>query len=144
MPLLIDCNPRLVEPMSAFVAGVDLVGLLLRVSLGETPAAAGESRAGVRTHLAMQALLGCALRGGTRRDLIKECWRLMTRSGPYAGSIEELTPFRLDWISAVPLVVMAILLLAAPGLAGTMARAGWGAHLLDLQSVRLIEREDFR
>ncbi len=45
-PLLIDCNPRLVEPMSAYLAGLDLVGLLLRISLGETPAAAGESRAG--------------------------------------------------------------------------------------------------
>jgi predicted ATP-grasp superfamily ATP-dependent carboligase len=144
LPLLIDCNPRLVEPMSAFLAGVDLVGLLLRVSLGETPAAAGESRAGVRTHLAMQALLGCALRGGTRRDLMRECWRVMTRSGPYVGSIEELTPLRLDWISAAPLAAMAILLLSAPGLAGTMARAGWGAHLLDLASVRQIEREDFR
>jgi biotin carboxylase len=56
--LLIDCNPRLVEPMSAHLAGVDLVGLLLQVSLGETPAAAPDSREGVRTHLAMQALLG--------------------------------------------------------------------------------------
>ena len=28
-PLLIDCNPRLVEPMSAYLAGLDLVGLLL-------------------------------------------------------------------------------------------------------------------
>ncbi len=66
------------------------------------------------------------------------------RSGPYAGSVEELTPVRLDWISAVPLAMMAMLLLAAPKLAGTLARAGWGAHLLDLASVRLIEREDFR
>ena len=38
--LFIDCNPRLVEPMSAYLAGLDLVGLLLQVSLGETPAAA--------------------------------------------------------------------------------------------------------
>ncbi|MEA2796543.1 MAG: hypothetical protein QOI87_3923, partial [Bradyrhizobium sp.] len=29
--LLIDCNPRLVEPMSAYLAGVDLVALLLQV-----------------------------------------------------------------------------------------------------------------
>ncbi len=76
-PLLIDCNPRLVEPMSAYLAGLDLVGLLLRISLGETPAAAGESRAGVRTHLAMQALLGCASRGGMRRDILCECRRLL-------------------------------------------------------------------
>lgn len=143
-PLLIDCNPRLVEPMSAYLAGLDLVGLLLRISLGETPAAAGESRARVRTHLAMQALLGCASRGGTRRDIFRECWRLLAGSGPYAGSTEELTPVRRDWISAVPLAILAIALLAAPKLAVTLARSGWGRHLLDLNSIRLIESEDFR
>ena len=141
---LIDCNPRLVEPMSAYLAGVDLVGLLLEISQGKTPQAAGESRAGVRTHLAMQALLGCASRGGTRRDIVRECWRLLTASGVYAGSVEELTPVRLDWISAVPLATMAMMLLAVPTSAGRLARAGWGAHLLNAASVRLIEREDFR
>src|ERR1700738_5099262 len=85
-PLLIDCNPRLVEPMSAYLAGLDLVGLLLRISLGETPTAVPEGGEGVRTHLAMQVLLGCAARGGTRRELIRECWRLHTAGGPYAVS----------------------------------------------------------
>src|SRR6266404_1017403 len=143
-PLLIDCNPRLVEPMSAYFAGLDLVGLLLQVSQGETPAAASESRMGVRTHLAMQALLGCASRGGTRRDIIRECWRLKTGSRPYADSAEELTPVRLDWISVVPLAMIAILLLLAPKLGVTLVRDGWGSHLLDLGSIRLIESEDFR
>src|SRR5450759_372842 len=143
-PLLIDCNPRLVEPMSAYLAGLDLVGLLLAVSQGETPAAAAESRAGVRTHLAMQVLLGCASRGGTRRDLVRECWRLLVGNGPYADSAEELTPVRLDWFSAVPLVMTAIFLLAVPKRAATLARGGWGAHLLDPRSIRLIESEDFR
>jgi len=142
-PLLIDCNPRLVEPMSAYLAGLDLVGLLLRISLGETPEPAGESRAGVRTHLAMQALLGCAARGATRRQLVRECWRLSIRSGPYAGSAEELTPWRLDWTSAVPLAMIAIILLAAPASAPRLARGGWGGHLLDLDSIRLIESDDF-
>jgi predicted ATP-grasp superfamily ATP-dependent carboligase len=143
-PLLIDCNPRLVEPMSAYLAGVDLVGLLLRVSQDETPAAAPDSRQGVRSHLALQALLGCALRTGSRRDLLGEGWRLMTGGGPYAGSAEELTPLRLDWIGVVPLAMTATLLLAAPRLATRLARGGWGAHLLDRKSIGLIEREDFR
>jgi predicted ATP-grasp superfamily ATP-dependent carboligase len=142
-PLLIDCNPRLVEPMSAYLAGVDLVGLLLRISLGETPAAAPQSRAGVQTHLAMQALLGCAVQNGTRRGVVRECWRLLLRSGPYAGSTEELTPMRLDWISAVPLAMIAIILVAAPKLATDLARKGWGAHLLDIASIRTIASEDF-
>ena len=142
-PYLIDCNPRLVEPMSAWLAGLDLVGLLLRVSLGETPAAVGESRAGVRTHLAMQALLGCAQRGGSRRDILCACWRLMAGSGPYEDSTEELTPVRLDWISAVPLSMIAIALLATPNRAVALARGGWGAHLLGVESMRKIESEDF-
>jgi hypothetical protein len=142
-PLLIDCNPRLVEPMSAYLAGADLVGLLLLVSRGETPSSLGESREGVRTHLAMQALLGCAARGGSRRDILRECWNLCTGFGPYAGSTEELTPLRLDWISAVPLATIALLLLAAPKLAVTLATRGWGAHLLDIRSVGLIESEEF-
>jgi len=140
---LIDCNPRLVEPMNAYLAGVDLVGLLLRVSQGEVPAALTESRAGVRTHLAVQVLLGCASRGGTRRDILCECWRLLTGAGSYADSAEELTPVRLDWLSAVPLAMIAMLLLLAPKLAIRLARGGWGAHLLDLRSITLIESEDF-
>ncbi|MDO8397021.1 MAG: ATP-grasp domain-containing protein [Bradyrhizobium sp.] len=143
-PLLIDCNPRLVEPMSAYLAGFDLVELLLRISVGEVPAMAGESRADVRTHLAMQALLGCASRGGTRRDIIRECWNLATGGGPYAGSAEELTPLRLDWISAVPLALIAMVLLAAPGRGVALARGGWGAHLLDIASIRMIESGEFR
>jgi hypothetical protein len=91
----------------------------------------------------MQALLGCADRGGTRRDIFREGWRLMTASEPYAGSVEELTPVRSDWISAVPLALIAMLLLAAPRQAVVFARAGFGAHLLDLNSIRRIEREDF-
>ena len=142
-PRLVDCNPRLVEPMSAYLAGVDLVSLLLRVSQGEMPAAAPEGRAGVRTHLAMQALLGCASRGGTRREFLGECWRLWTGGGPYAGSTEELTPVRLDWISAVPLAIIAVSLLAAPNLAVKLARGGWGGHLLDLATIRRVESEDF-
>lgn len=142
-PLLIDCNPRLVEPVNAQRAGTDLVDLLLRVSLGETPASLPESRAGVLTHLSMQVLLGCASRGGTRRDIIGECWHLQKASGFYAGSSEELTPVRLDWPSAVPLTMTAMLLLASPGLANRLARSGYGAHLLDIGSVRTIARADF-
>jgi hypothetical protein len=143
MPLLIDCNPRLVEPMSAYLAGTDLVGLLLGLSRGETPAALPESREGVRTHLAMQALLGCASRGGSRRDLLSECWRLATGGVPYADSSEELTPVRSDWISVVPLSVTAMLVFASPKFANRLARDGFGAHLLNLASVRRIERDDF-
>jgi predicted ATP-grasp superfamily ATP-dependent carboligase len=141
--LLIDCNPRLVEPMSAYLAGTDLVGLLLQVSRDEMPAPLPASRAGVRTHLAMQALLGVAARSGTRRALLREFWRLARRQSPYASSDEEMTPFNLDWMSAVPLAMTATLLLARPMAANTLARGGFGAHLLSRESIRTIENENF-
>ncbi len=144
MPLLIDCNPRLVEPMSAWLAGTDLLGLLLAISRGETPKPLPPGQDGVRTHLAMQALLGCAARGGSRRDLLREAWQLATGGGDYAGSIEELTPLRRDWLSLVPLVMLALALLAKPEFATTVAKRGWGAHLLDVASIRVIEGKDFR
>ena len=138
MPRYIDCNPRLVEPMSAHLAGVDLTGALLRVSLGETPRPLPETREGVRTHLAMQALLGCALAGGSRRDVLRECAQLLTRRGLYAGSLEELTPVHADWPSALPASAVALALLADPASARRMAERGWGAHLLTPESMRII------
>ena len=142
-PLLIDCNPRLVEPVNAWRSGTDLVAALLQISQGETPQALPDSRQGVRTHLAMQALLGLASRGGTRGDIVRECGRLMAGSEPYRGSSEEMTPVGLDWISAVPLMMTAALLLASPQFATKLVRGGFGAHLLDLGSIRKIERESF-
>jgi predicted ATP-grasp superfamily ATP-dependent carboligase len=142
-PLLIDCNPRLVEPMSAYLAGADLIGLLLAVSLGQTPEPAPDSRDGVRTHLAMQALLGCASRGGSRREILRVCGQLATGGGVYADSTEELTPLRLDWLSVMPLATIVIALMLQPRLAAILARKGWGAHLLDLASIARIERQDF-
>jgi predicted ATP-grasp superfamily ATP-dependent carboligase len=142
-PRLIDCNPRLVEPMSAYLAGSDLVDLLLRVSRGERPAALPESRAGVRTHLAMQAMLGLAARGGTRRALAGEAWRLFRGREPYAGSHEELTPVASDRLSAVPLAITATLLLGRPKSATLLARSGFGAHLLNLDSIQRIEGPEF-
>jgi predicted ATP-grasp superfamily ATP-dependent carboligase len=142
-PLLVDCNPRLVEPMNAYLSGVDLVGLLLRISMGETPAAVSAGREGVRTHLAMQALLGCAARGGTRRDLVREGFRLWRRRQPYGSSCEELTPVRTDAISAVPVGLTMLMLLASPHAAVSLALGGFGAHLLSRESIRVIESTKF-
>src|SRR5262249_12483912 len=77
-PYFVDCNPRLVEPMSAHFAGLDLIGYLLRVSLGESPPEAPPSTQGVRTRLSLQALLGKALTTRSRREIIGEIWRFMT------------------------------------------------------------------
>ncbi len=49
VPRFIDANPRLVEPMNAWLAGVDLPGALLKVSLGQAPPEQPEGRPGVMT-----------------------------------------------------------------------------------------------
>jgi len=137
-PFYIDGNPRLVEPMGAALSGVDLTDVLLHVSRGECPAARPEGRQGVRTHMAIQALLGHVLAGGNRATLIREAWRLAAKRGPYAGSREELTPVRLDWLSGLPTCVTALWLLADPRAAHYLPRKGWGTHLLNPASVRTI------
>jgi Flp pilus assembly protein TadB len=48
-----------------------------------------------------------------------------------------------DWISAVPLAMTGLALLANPKLVGTLSKKGWGAHLLGIKSIRLIESESF-
>jgi len=136
----IDCNPRLVEPMSATLAGLDLAELLVQVSLGGRPESSMAGRAGVYTHLAMQALLGCALRSRSRGELIGECWRLLARRGPYQRSSEELTPVGIDWHSAIPLLTTAVLLLISPRMAQDLPKRGWGSHLLSVRSIRTIEQ----
>lgn len=138
-PLYIDGNPRLVEPMGAAIAGLDLADLLVRISCGDNPPSAPESKEGVRTHMALQALLGHILAGGTRATLLRECGRLLFKRGPYAGSLEELTPVRLDWPSVTPTLMTALWLLANPRAAFYLPRRGWGSHLLNPASIRAIQ-----
>ena len=54
-----------------------------------------------------------------------------------------MTPVRPDWLSAVPLAMTAMLLLARPQAVSSLARGGFGAHLLSRESVRTIESGNF-
>lgn len=141
VPHFIDCNPRLVEPMSAYYSDLDLADILLRISRGEHPAEAAPSKEGVRTHLSMQALLGKAVQTGSRAEIIREIWRFCTASGPYAGSREELTPVRLDWMAILPVAFTAAAVLASPKTARILPERGWGAGLLTPDAIRII-RDD--
>src|SRR5690242_7845562 len=97
-----------------------------------------EGRGGVVTHLAMQALLGTAARSRSRRAVVGEFWRLLDHGGLYAGSVEELTPLSHDGFSAVPLATTLALMLVSPSSA-TKVAGDFGAHLLDVRSIREIE-----
>jgi hypothetical protein len=119
-PVFIDINPRLVEPVNAQLSGVDLIGALVEVARSGTahPQAAGHP--GVQTHQTLLAILGAAARGG-RREVVRELGCVLTRSGPYRHSTEELTPVRWpgaggDPAAAIPAVAAALATLVRPAL----------------------------
>ena len=59
MPNFFDANPRLVEPMNAWLSGVDLPGALLQVSLGANPPAQPDGREGVLDPARLDGIAGC-------------------------------------------------------------------------------------
>lgn len=129
-PHFIDANPRLVEPMNAWLSGVDLPGALLRISLGETPPAQPDGRAGVLTRLGLMGLLDAARQRQRRRDILREIALLATGSGRYRGAREELVPMLTDPWCAVPLAVVVARLLRAPATAGRVSQAAVAAYSL--------------
>ncbi len=138
VPRLFDSNPRLVEPMSAHLAGTDLIGMLVAVSRGEHPPEAPPTKTGVRTRLGMQAMLGAALRTKSRIAVAREMAALAFASGDYAGSEEELTPLKYDWQSIVPVAATGAAVLLHPNMADKLPKWGWGAGLLTPQSIEKI------
>jgi hypothetical protein len=118
-PLFIDINPRLVEPVNAFVSGVDLIGALVEAARSGTGTPQPPGHPGVRTHQTLLAILGVAARSGRRRDILRELLRALTRSGHYRHSTEELTPVRwpgtgIDPVTAIPAAAAALATLIRP------------------------------
>jgi hypothetical protein len=74
---------------------------------------ASESRPDTRTHFGHAGVAGMRVAGG--RPSSGDCCAVK-------GSLEELTPAHLDWLSALP-------------------KHGFGAHVLNAKSAREIERE---
>jgi predicted ATP-grasp superfamily ATP-dependent carboligase len=129
-PHFIDANPRLVEPMNAWLSGVDLPGALLQISLGETPPVQREGREGVLTRLGLMGLLDAARRRDRRRDILREIGLLIRNSGRYRGSREELVPLLTDPWCAIPLGMVAARLLRAPKTAARFSDSTVAAYSL--------------
>jgi ATP-grasp domain len=129
-PVVIDINPRLVEPMNAHLSGVDLVGAMLALARNEQPPAQALGKAGVRTRQLLLSVLGAAQNEGTRRAVMRELSRALGRRGEYAGAEEELTPVSGDPIAAVPVVVASLAVLARPDLWRWFHAGGVGAYAL--------------
>src|SRR6266436_2988822 len=134
-PHFIDANPRLVEPMNAWLSGVDLPGALLQVSLGNTPPVQADGRAGVLTRLGLMGLLDAARRRHHRRDVLREIGLLAAGSGRYRGSREELVPLLTDPWCAIPLGVVVARLLRAPATAARFSETTVAAYSLTPQAI---------
>ena len=135
-PHFIDANPRLVEPMNAWLSGVDLPGALLQISLGETPRAQPEGRAGVLTRLGLMGLLDAARQRNRRRDILREIGLLATGAGRYRGSREELAPLLTDPWYAIPLSVVVARLLRRPEAAARLSESTVAAYSLTPSAIR--------
>jgi predicted ATP-grasp superfamily ATP-dependent carboligase len=113
-PSYIDANPRITEPMNAVVNGVNVADMQVRLSLGEQIPPPDSPQVGRRSHNTIQALLGVAVRDGSRVAVIREAARAALRGGPYSCSREGMTPIWRDPPSALPLAVVLISLLLNP------------------------------
>lgn len=129
-PVIIDVNPRLVEPMNACFAGVDLVSAMLDLAQSRHPAIYPAGKAGVRSHQILLAILGAAQHQGSRAAIMRECARALYRRGDYANSVEELTPVSGDPLAAVPVVIALSLTLARPSLWRLCHSGAVGAYAL--------------
>jgi predicted ATP-grasp superfamily ATP-dependent carboligase len=134
-PYFIDANPRLVEPMNAWLSGVDLPGALLQVSLGEAPPAQADGRAGVLTRLGLMGLLDAARRRQSRLDILEETALLAVQGGRYHGTREELVPLWTDPCCAIPLAIVVSRLLRDPNAAAKFSESTVAAYSLTPKAI---------
>jgi len=134
-PYFIDANPRLVEPMNAWLSGVDLPGALLQISLGEHPPRQPEGRAGVLTRLGLMGLMDAARRRHRRRDVLMEMILLASNAGRYRATQEELVPLWTDPYCIIPLAVVTARLLRAPRAAAGLSEQTVAAYSLTPQAI---------
>lgn len=111
---VIDVNPRLVEPVNALDAGVDLIGAMLELGQGGAPREQPAGLPGMRTHQALMAILGAALNERSRGAVLREAIAAFTAKGPYTGSHEELTPLSGDPLAAIPVAMALVMTLIHP------------------------------
>jgi hypothetical protein len=135
-PYVIDVNPRLVEPGNAMAAGTDLIAALLSVALGHYVAATPPSRPDVRTHQLLMAILGAAQHSGQRRQVLREIAGALRHRGVYAGSTEELMPWRGDRRTAFLPLAAALATLARPRLAELFTNGAVSRYALAPQGWR--------
>jgi len=133
-PMIIDINPRLVEPVNAFFAGVDLVDAMLNLAAGEEVRVQPIRRAGVMSRQLLLSILGTAEQTGSRRAILREAIDAVLLRGPYLGSREELTPIAGDVIAAVPVLAAFAATAVHPSLWRKFHRGAVGTYAVTPQA----------
>jgi hypothetical protein len=136
-PLIIDVNPRLVEPANAFASGVDLVGAMLAVAQHSPRPGPETGRSGIQTHQLLLALLGAAARSG-RRAVLAELIAAVGHRGLYRDSAEELSPARHDRRAVVPVAAAAVATLVRPSVSSWFTEGSVANYSLTPEGWQLI------
>lgn len=141
-PEYIECNPRVGETVSAWLAGVNLCEQLVRVSRGDPVESLELGTPGVRTQSFMMILITMAYNGASRRSLLKEWARYRFGRDIYADSQDELTRPGDDLLSVLPLWWVTLQLVAVPSLAQRIVAGTIANYSLPASAVAAIEALD--
>lgn len=141
MPFYIDASPRLVEPMSAFLNGINFPENLIRLSIGESEQIKIQSALAIRTHMLMMSLMFIAAKTNSRVALISDLWTAIFSKGDYENSIEELSNFSHDWLNLFSLFFVIFRLLINPNNADKIAGATVKNYALSLDTIHQIQNE---
>jgi glutathione synthase/RimK-type ligase-like ATP-grasp enzyme len=136
-PLVIDVNPRLVEPINAALAGVDLVGAMLELAQNGHPAPVPAGKPGLRSCQLLLCILGAA-EHGSRRGILRELIDGVRRRGAYERAVEELTPLGGDPIAALPVILAVLVTLTKPSLWRLFHAGATGPYSLTPEAWRKI------
>ena len=139
-PLYIDANPRLVEPVNAYLSGVDLAEALLRVARGEPNGPLAIGRPGVRTRLGIPGLMERAAATGRRAAVLADFAAQLFGQGRYAGTVEELTPADDGLRSRIPPWGILLHLLRQPAAAAAISRNVVAAYALGPRGHAFVDR----
>ncbi len=139
----IECNPRIGEPVNALLSGVDLVSALVAVSQNEQNfsfGSFGETTPGVRSHVGFIALLGRAMKGATRRELIRAGRDMAGHRGAYENAENEMTRPAVDRLSRLPAAFVLARLLVRPRAVHQLVNTTVGQYALPGSAVAAIDR----
>jgi predicted ATP-grasp superfamily ATP-dependent carboligase len=143
IPLYIDANPRLVEPMNSTLSGLNLAEQIVQMEKETQYEKTISPKEGAKTHMLMMALMGVAQKKGSRFDLICEIGKALLKKEIYSESIEELTPFRKDPLSIIPLIAVTTRLLINPKSYDQITSKSISNFSVPEDSVQKIDNIDF-